>query len=30
MRLPGRVVATVFGGVPTVLDGALVEREARA
>ena len=28
--LPGRVVATVFRGVPTVLDGALAEREAGA
>jgi dihydroorotase len=30
MRLPGRVVATVFRGTPTVLDGALVDREVRS
>jgi dihydroorotase len=30
MRLPGRVVATVFRGTPTVLDGTLVDREVRS
>jgi dihydroorotase len=30
MLLPGRVIATLFRGVPTVLDGALVRREGGA
>jgi dihydroorotase len=30
MELPGRVVATVYAGRPTVLDGALVEPSPRA
>ncbi len=30
LTLPGRVVATVHGGVPTVLDGALVDAETVA